>query len=178
MHSQVSAKTDVIAHGKKGFITGGSTRCSQLIEAKTVGSNMGTTTLLEVGVDPAITEEYRKLEKQFAELKTEKERVGQTIVMLAKKLKQGEQLPVDKLLLLKQSQKRVEKIDAETEEITKRLDELMDDIGMESNGVIKVSQTAYSGCKITISGAVYYVKTELARARFVKDRGEIRIEAY
>ncbi len=178
MHSQVSAKTDVIVGGKKGFITGGSTRCGQLIEAKTVGSNMGTNTLLEVGVDPTIAEEYRRLEKQLPELEAEKEKAGQTLVMLVKKLKQGEQLPVDKLLLLKQSQKRIGEIDIRTEEIEKRLDELKDDMEMKSNGMVRVSQTAYSGCKITIAGAVYYVKTELSHARFVKDRGDVKIDAY
>lgn len=178
MHSQVSAKTDVIVNGKKGFITGGSTRSGQLIEAKTVGSNMGTVTLLEVGIDPMVIEEYRRLEKQLPELNAEKEKVGQTIVMLAKKLKQGEQLPVDKLILLKQSQKRVQQIDEETERITGRLDDLQEEMDMKSTGVIKVSQTIYSGCRITISGAIYYVKTDLSRARFVKDRSDVKIDAY
>lgn len=178
MHSQVSAKTDVIVGGKKGFITGGSTRCSQIIEAKTVGSNMGTNTLLEVGVDPTIAEEYRRLEKQVPELETERESCVQNIVLLAKKLKQGEQLPVDKLLLLKHSQKRVAEIDKQIEDIDNRLEELQDDMEMKENGMIRVSQTAYSGCKITISGAVYYVKTELSHARFVKERGDVKIDAY
>ncbi len=178
MHSQVSAKTDVIVGGKKGFISGGSTRCGQLIEAKTVGSNMGTNTFLEVGVDPTIAEEFRRLEKQVPELEAEKESAVQNIVLLAKKLKNGEQLPVDKLLLFKQSQKRVTEIDAQIEEIDKRLDELQDDMEMKENGMIRVSQTAYSGCKITISGAVYYVKSELSHARFVKDRGDVKIDAY
>lgn len=178
MHSQVSAKTDVIVGGKKGFITGGSTRCSQMIEAKTVGSNMGTNTLLEVGVDPTVAEEFRRLEKQMPELAAEKESAVQNIVLLAKKLKQGEQLPVDKLLLLKQSQKRVAEIEKQMEEIDQRLDELQDDMEMKENGMIRVSQTAYSGCKITISGAVYYVKTDLSHARFIKERGDVKIDAY
>lgn len=178
MHSQVSAKTDVIVGGKKGFITGGSTRCSQMIEAKTVGSNMGTQTLLEVGVDPTIAEEFRRLEKQIPELEAERESATQNIVLLAKKLKQGEQLPVDKLLLLKQSQKRVAEIDTQIEEIDKRLDELQEDMEMKENGMIRVSQTAYSGCKITISGAVYYVKTEISHTRFVKERGDVKLDVY
>ena len=178
MHSQVSAKTDVLVGGKKGFISGCSTRCGQMIEAKTVGSNMGTNTLLEVGIDPTVAEEYRRLEKMIPELEVEKESCVQNIVLLAKKIKQGEQLPVDKLLLFKQSQKRVTEIDTQIEEIDQRLDELQDDMEMKENGMIRVSQTSYSGCKITISGAVYYVKTELSHARFVKERGDVKIDAY
>ncbi|MDD6036281.1 MAG: FapA family protein [Lachnospiraceae bacterium] len=178
MHSKVSAKTDVIVGGKKGFISGGVTRCGQTIEAKTVGSNMGTNTLLEVGVDPTVAEEYRRLEKQIPELTAEKESAVQNIVLLAKKLKQGEQLPVDRLLMLKQSQKRVSEIETQLDEIDKRLEELQDDMNMKENGMIRVEQTAYSGCKITISGAVYYVKTELSHARFIKERGDVKIDAY
>lgn len=178
MHSQVSAKTDVIVGGKKGFITGGSTRCGQLIEAKTVGSNMGTATLLEVGVDPAVAEEYRRLEKHVPDLIAEKESLGQTLALLAKKLKQSGQLPLDKVLLLKQSQKRIAEIDAEVEQIDNRLDELQDDMEMKGNGMIKVSHTAYSGCKITIGGAVYYVKTDVSRTRFIKDRGDVKLDVY
>ncbi len=178
MHSQVSAKTDVVVGGKKGFISGGSTRCSQMIEAKTVGSNMGTTTLLEVGVDPTVAEEFRRLEKQMPELEAEKAACMQNLALLAKKLKQGEQLPVDKILLLKNSQKRIAEIDKEMEDIDARLEDLQDDMEMKENGMIRVSQTAYSGCKITISGAVYYVKTEISHARFIKDRGDVKVDAY
>lgn len=178
MHSQVSAKTDVIVGGKKGFISGGSTRCGQMIEAKTVGSNMGTNTLLEVGVDPTVAEEYRRLEKQVPELEAEMESARQNVALLAKKMKQGEQLPVDKLLLFKQSQKRVAEIEKQIEEIDQRLEDLQDDMEMKENGMIRVSQTAYSGCKITISGAVYYVKSDISHARFVKERGDVKVDAY
>ncbi|MDD5899570.1 MAG: FapA family protein [Lachnospiraceae bacterium] len=178
MHSNVSAKTDVVVGGKKGFISGGSTRCGQMIEAKTVGSNMGTNTLLEVGVDPSIAEEYRRLEKQIPELEQEKESTVQNIVLLAKKLKNGEKLPVEKILLLKNSQKRVTEIEQQLEEIDRRMEELQEDMDMKGNGSIRVSQTAYSGCKITISGAVYYVKSELSHARFVNERGDVKIAAY
>lgn len=178
MHSQVSAKTDVIVGGKKGFITGGSTRCGQLIDAKTVGSNMGTTTLLEVGVDPTVAEEYHQLEKQAPELISEKEGIMQNVAVLVKKLKLAGQLPVDKLVMLKNSQKRMAEIDAELEKIDARLEELQDDMEMKTNGMIKVSQTVYSGSKITIGGAVYHVKSELSHTRFVKERGDVKLAAY
>ncbi|MCH5273159.1 MAG: DUF342 domain-containing protein [Lachnospiraceae bacterium] len=178
LHSRISAKTDVIVNGKKGFISGGNTRCGRLIEAKTIGSSMGTVTVLEVGVDPAIVEECHRLEKQIMELQAEKEKIEQTIVMLVKKIKSGEQLPMDKLVLLKQSQERVAEIDTIVEQNDKQLEELQDDMDMKGNSMIKVSQTAYSGCRITIGGAVYQVKTELAHARFVKDHGDVRIDSY
>lgn len=175
MHSNVSAKSDVLVDGKKGFITGGNTRCGQMISAKTIGSNMGTTTYLEVGVDPAIVEEYKKLEKLMPELTAEKERTMMSLAVYAKKIKQGDQLPVDKILWIKQAKQRIAEIDAELERADDRIAELEEDMEMKGNGCVKVSQTAYSGCKITIASAIYHIKSDLSHLRFVKENGDVRI---
>lgn len=175
MHSNVSAKSDVLVDGKKGFITGGNTRCGQMISAKTIGSNMGTTTFLEVGVDPTIVEEYKKLEKLMPELTAEKERTMMSLAVYAKKLKSGEQLPVDKILWIKQAKARIEEIDQELERADERIGELEEDMEMKGNGCVKVSQTAYSGCKITIAGANYHIKSDLSHLRFVKENGDVKI---
>ena len=58
------------------------------------------------------------------------------------------------------------------------MSQLAEDMEMKSNGMIKVSQTAYSGCKITIGGAVYHVKTDLSHTRFVKEHGDVKLEPY
>ena len=71
MHSKVSAKTDIIVDGKKGFISGGEVRCGQMISAKTIGSSMGTSTVLTVGIDPVLVEEHHKLEKEAADITKE-----------------------------------------------------------------------------------------------------------
>lgn len=175
MHSSVSAKSDVIVEGKKGFITGGTTRSGQTIVAKTIGSNMGTTTYLEVGVDPAIVAEFKKLEALMPELTAEKERLMQSMAVYAKKLKNGEQLPVDKLLWIKNAKKRMEEIDEELDRADTRIGELEEDMEMKGNGCVKVTQTAYSGCKITIAGAIYHIKTDLSHLRFIKENGDVKI---
>ncbi|TAH69612.1 MAG: DUF342 domain-containing protein, partial [Anaerolineaceae bacterium] len=63
MHSKVSAKGDIVVSGRRGFVTGGVIRSGTLISLKTSGSHMGTNTVLEVGIDPRILDEFRELEK-------------------------------------------------------------------------------------------------------------------
>ena len=178
MHSNVSARTDVLVDGKKGFITGGNTRCGQLISAKTIGSNMGTTTFLEVGIDPAVIEEYRRLEKSMPELSAEKDNTMKMLAGYAKKIKQGEQLAMDKLLWIKQAKKRIEEIDAELLHADERMLELEELMEMKGNGCVKVSQTAYAGCKITIAGAIYHIKSDLSHLRFIKENGDVKIASF
>ena len=175
MHSNVSAKTEVIVNGKKGFISGGTTKSGQSIVAKTIGSTMGTTTIVEVGVDPTLIEEYRKIEKHIPELAQEKEKCTQMLTLLAKKLKNGEKLTPDKMLALKENKKKVEELDAEMNRLDDRLIELDEVIDMNTNGVVKVTQTVYPGCKVVISGVPYHVKQELSHLRFVKEGADIKI---
>ena len=101
MHSHVSARGDIIASGKKGFISGGELRSTTMICAKTAGSTMGTTTVLEVGTDPNILEEYRGMEKEIAELQSEIEKINQNVMVYARRLKNGEKLSLDKVQYLK-----------------------------------------------------------------------------
>lgn len=174
MHSKVSAKTEVIVDGKKGFIAGGTIRCGQMITAKTIGSNMGTATDLEVGVDPSLVEEFKRLEKSTSEWVMEKEQLMGQLAVSLKKLKQGEKLPLDKMLWLKNTKQRIEEIDADTSAAEKRLAELDEAMQMKGNGCVKVLRTAYAGCRITIGGAVYHVKSDLARLCFIKEGADVK----
>lgn len=178
MHSKVSAKTDIIVDGKKGFISGGEVRCGQMISAKTIGSSMGTSTVLTVGIDPVLVEEHHKLEKEAADITKEQTSSMQIVAVLLKKMQSGEKLAPDKLLMLKDAKMKNDLGKKRLEEINARLNELQEAMEMKRSGMVKVYGVIYQGCKIVISDAVYYVKTEFQHARFVKDRADVKIESY
>ena len=178
MHSRVSAKTDVIVDGKKGFIAGGEVRCSQMICAKTIGSTMGTNTTLIVGVDPALVEENHRLEKELAELKKTEESATQVMAVLLKKIQAGEKISPEKMTMLKDAKIKNDICKKRQDAILNRLEELMVEMEMKRSGMVKVHGYIYQGCKIIISDAVYYVKKEFQHARFVKEGADVKIEAY
>lgn len=178
MHSNVSAKGDITVDGKKGFISGGNIRSGTVVSAKTIGSSMGTSTNIEVGIEPEIITEYHELGKEQETLKDEQEKNMQILIALAKRIKLGEKLPPDKLLQFKKANEAKDNMTKREEEITERMKVLKETIDSYEGGMVKVSSTAHPGVKLTISNAVYYLKTEISYCRFVKSQGDVKIETY
>jgi len=178
LHSTVSAKGDITVDGKKGYITGGVIRSGSLVSAKTIGSSMGTSTSIEVGIEPAIITEYHELGKEQENIKDEQEKNLQVLMALAKRIKLGEKLPPDKLLQFKKANEARDRMTKYEEEIVERMKVLKESIDNYEGGIVKVSSIAHPGVKLTISNAVYYVKTETSYCRFVKAGGDVKIESY
>ncbi|MBR6360060.1 MAG: DUF342 domain-containing protein [Lachnospiraceae bacterium] len=178
MHSNIEAKGDVSADGKNGFISGGEIHSGTLISAKNIGSSMGTTTVLECGIDSAIIDEYHALEKELDQNHEDEEKIMPTLLGLVKRIKLGEKLPADKILQLKRLNDQKEKLAARNEEINKKSAELKEQIDNYVGGRVRASGTIFPGCKVIISNAVYYVKTDTTYCTFTKENGDIKLDVY
>ena len=137
---------------------------------------MGTTTELEVGLDPETVDRYHEIEKNMESLADEKEKILQTLEMLKKRYKATGSLEPEKMEMLKQSKYRLDEIDEKMEQLTEEYDEL-EEILENSSGVGKiiVYDIAYSGVKITISNITKYLHSEVQRSTFVREGADIRI---
>ncbi len=178
LHSRVSARGDVIVGGKKGYITGGEIRSGTMIQAKTAGSTMGTNTLLEVGVDPNIIEEYRRIEKELPIMNKDLEQLTQNLLLYLKKLKGGERLPADKMLMVKSMSVNKDALEKKRAEAIARMEELQTFMDDNESGCIRISDTLYPGCKVVISNVVYYVRKETVHCSLVRDRADIKLGLY
>jgi uncharacterized protein (DUF342 family) len=175
MHSRVSAKGDVIVGGRRGFVTGGEIRSGSMISVKTAGSQMGTTTLLEVGIDPKILEEFREIEKKLASMSADKEKLAQSLAMFRKRLTMGVAMTPDKKdFLMKITQSNI-MLETQITEARKRYDELRIEMDNFSSGMIKVQDTVYPGTKLIISNIIYFVRNEIQHSRFIRDRADIKV---
>ena len=175
LHSKVSAKGDIIVGGRRGFVTGGEIRSGSMISVKTAGSQMGTTTLLEVGIDPKVVEEFRELEKELDSMTSDKEKLVQALVLFRKKISMGVKISDEKKTYLKQVTQNNILLDAKINESRKRYEELRIEIENNNSGVIKVSDIIYPGTKLVISNVVYFVRKEIHHSRFVRDRADIKV---
>lgn len=180
LHSKVIAGNEVIVSGKKGFISGGEIVSTRMISAKIAGSEMGTTTVLEVGIDPSIVTELKVMEKEFPLLMQESEKLEQLLQVFAKKLKStdGVSQDKDKLLQMKNAMVTKKEIDQKIEEYTKRMDELSEKVENSTGGCIKVQDKMYPGCKVVISGAVFFARSVIQHSRLVKEGEDVRVQAY
>ena len=178
MHSNISAKGDITVEGKKGYITGGTIRSGTQVIAKTIGSAMGTATNIEVGIEPAIVEEYHNLGKELETLKDEQEKNMPILLALARRIKMGEKLAPDKMLQFRKANEAKDTMEKREVEITERMRVLKETIENYEGGCVKVHSTVYSGVKLTISNAIYYVKSDISFCRFVKSQGDVKVESY
>lgn len=177
MHSQITAKDDVLVHGKRGLIAGGRVQTKTRIEARTVGSTMGTATELEVGIDPAVTERYHFLEKEMESLTNEKDGLVQNLMILKKRLEAKGKLDDDKMKSLKELGVKIQEIDRKVEEDSKEYDLLAEELGEQSAGKIIVENIVYPGVKMTISSVSTNIHTETQHSAFVRDGADIRVRA-
>lgn len=174
MHSTVVAKGDVSATGKRGLINGGVVKSEGNISLKEAGSTMGTKTFLEIGMDPALLEEYQMLDKEIVQMTDELETHNKTIGIYANKVKKGEKLPEDRLLLYNTAKANAAELKERIETAQNRSEELRQEMEAHSNGRIKVYGVAYPGVKVVITTASYFVRSEVHRTQFVKDRALIK----
>lgn len=175
MHSKVSARKEIIVGGRRGFVTGGVIRSGTMISVKTAGSTMGTSTLLEVGIDPQVLDEFRETEKKIVAIKAEKEKIAQAISLIRKKLQSGGNIDYNKLQTLKQLTNAGIQLNTQLAEVQERYEKLKVEVEYNEAGSIKVSDTVYPGTKIIISNIIYYVRDPIQHSKFIRDRADIKV---
>lgn len=174
MHSEVQAKGNIVSAGKRGLVIGGSIRSESNISMKVAGSTMGTKTMIEIGMDPALLEEYKDLDKQIVNMEEEIEKHDKIVGVYGKKVKKGEKLAADKMKQYQVAKKSIELLKQNIENAQKRSEELKEEMDKHSQGRVKVYDVAYPGVKIVITSANYFVRSEMHRTQFIKDRALIK----
>lgn len=174
LNSEVSANGEVRVHGKKGLINGGTIRAGHSIEAMYLGTDMGTFTVLEVGIEPEKKQRYQDLSKKVAKKAKELEETKVILDNYASKLKRGEVVPKDKVIYI---QNLAQEYKAQKEELEPLREEMrrIHLLMMESDhAYVAVTRTAYPGVNISISDLSYSLKDKRNYCKFKKVEGEIR----
>lgn len=175
MHSTVMAGDDINVDGKKGFITGGRICAPNQITVKTLGSPMGTTTVVEVGADPVVKDKLLTAQKAIAELTRVVKSVEPIINTYAQKRKNGVQLTQEELKYLTSLLKLREKKGQELEEATKEADLLIELIEQERQAQVIVKEEVYPGVRIVIGDVSMMVNSDMKFCKFIKQRGDVKM---
>lgn len=179
INSEIVAKTDVEVSGKKGNITGGTVRAMHAVEAKTIGSEMGVETQVEVGADPEIKQKVQSLEADISKIRKALETIEPVLTAYTQRLKRGEKLNEDQVAQMKQLNMKYKALSGALEK-EKAVHETYTDKLKDTEGdaaVVKVSGIAYPGTVITIMNAHKELKSEAQHSRFVKEGVDVRIKA-
>lgn len=175
LHSTVMVGTDVTVASHKGFITGGRVSAANKITVKTLGSDMGADTVVEVGADPNVKRRVQELEKLIADATRAIEQAKPTIDNFAKKMKSGATLSLDQKLymqsLLTEDKERKANVVAWKEEY-EGLENVLESTGAS---VVEVTGDVYAGTKICISDVSMMVKNTMTYCKFKKIDGDVKM---
>lgn len=174
LHSKVNAKGSIKAAGKKGLIIGGEVRSMTLVEAKVIGNELGTATVIGVGVDPAAKRRLDELQKSLQTMGTNKIQLNQIITALRKKQDLEGELSQDKKEMLQKTMKNMLIIDKELAEQKKEFEDLQSVVSEDSNARIKVYGTAYAGTKLIFGDQFMFIKEKYDHCQFIKERADIK----
>lgn len=172
MHCDVTSDGSIISHGKKGMIVGGEIKVRKHIDAKTVGSEMGTITKLTLGVDSKISEEYQSLQTEIKEFKENITKLNQALNLINKQLEAspGNQEIINIMNKSKSTKDEYnEKLKTSMERF-RELNELIESL----MGAYVSAREFHPGVKIKIGNSHYVVKTKMENTTIKKSEGEIR----
>lgn len=175
LHSRVAAQDSILVTGKKGFITGGKVSALKLIEAKTIGSVMGTDTTVAVGTNPEDKARAQQCQIEITRLGKEIARIEPVVQKYMSILKLGGKLPADKLLQTRQLIAQYQTLKNEYDNYEAELYKTFEKEESDKEARICVKDKAYPGVKIVISDALYMVKDIEQYCQFKKKGIDIKM---
>ena len=171
--SNVSAKGEVEVSGRKGFVTGGTVRSLSMITVKTIGSETGGSTRLEVGVDPVLKEQFNVLEREITDIEEQMTKLYPVLVAFGKRIGKGEKLEPDKIAQMRALTKTYSEMEADVKKKRKEYEEIRECLKTDANACIKVTGMIYPGANISISDVSMKIKSRDQYCRFIKEDGEV-----
>lgn len=174
LNSDVSAIGEVRVQGKKGLINGGTIRAGRSIEVQYAGTEMGTFTTLEVGVDPEKKERYLELKKDVSKRSKDLEDMKVIIDNYASMLKKGEILPKDKLLYVQKLALEYKTKKEELEPLRNEMRVIHIEMMESDRSYIAVTRTIFPGVVLSISDLGYNIKDKMNYCKFKKIDGAIK----
>ena len=176
LHSNVSAFSEVIVSGRKGFIMGGLVRASKRVEVKSLGSDMGTMTQIEVGIEPAKKERYGKLRDELVKRQKEMDQIKPILVTFTQKINSGEEIAANKKAYIQQLAQQFRQMKDSADELKFEYNLLTEELSLGSDARVKVQNTVYPGVRITISDVSLTTKDERSFCQFVRENGEVIVK--
>ncbi|HZK57639.1 MAG TPA: FapA family protein [Clostridia bacterium] len=177
LHSDIIAQNRIIASGKKGLIVGGNIKAGKKVGAKVLGSNMGTNTVIEVGIDPKERDNYEQLKGEIESVGKSIEDSRKAIDLLNKMAKQ-QQLTGDKEDILAKLLITYEILKKKYSTLTEEMQILSGKFQSAKGGKICASVAIYPGVRAVIGNSVRQIYDELHNSTLHIEDGEVTIGPY
>ncbi|QGT99193.1 hypothetical protein SYNTR_0600 [Candidatus Syntrophocurvum alkaliphilum] len=175
MQSSVKAGGSIKVVERRATIVGGNIQASQEIEAKFIGSQIGTQTIINVGIKPEYRQEYQELIKNRNEKKKVFDHLSHNLQIYQKRGISPENLTEKKRLTLIKMLDELKKSKQELTNMDKRIAILEEEFKNINNAKVKATEVVYPGVKIYIGQSIYLVNDEIKYSQFILENGDVVI---
>ncbi|SHG57436.1 hypothetical protein SAMN02745221_00510 [Thermosyntropha lipolytica DSM 11003] len=175
IQSTVRAGGSVRVTDRRASIIGGKVQACQEVEAKFIGSQLATPTVIEVGVNPQYREEYQKIFKNLPSKKNTLENIAHNLQIIQKANIAPEKLDPKRRIMLMKLLDEFKKLRKEIAEMEERLNFLSEEMQKITEAKVKVWEVVYPGVRIILGQSIYIVDNPIKYSAFVLEEGEVRI---
>ncbi len=175
MHSTVSARTEVIVDGRKGNIAGSFVSARDTISARNLGSQMGSDTVVQLGIDPQMKQRMDFLTSELDKISKNLSQILPVIDAFKQKLAKGVKLPPDTLKNVKDMSETASKLLKLREDYACELDDIKDSLLNETPSQVIVRDVCFAGTRICFGDIQMTVKSDTKFCRFYRDRADIKM---
>jgi uncharacterized protein (DUF342 family) len=176
LHSRVTAGKKIQIEGRRGLIAGGTIMAGEEIRAKVVGTQMSTSTELEVGVNPVLREEYQHIRKEIKKVELNLEQAQKALNIL-RSLDQHTIPPEKREMLLKLTKAQFHLV-GQAETIRTRMTAIEGEFEEMRAGRIKVADVMYPGVKVVVGTLVKPIRDILKFVSLYAEDGEIKVGTF
>ncbi|OGH55687.1 MAG: hypothetical protein A3G34_01295 [Candidatus Lindowbacteria bacterium RIFCSPLOWO2_12_FULL_62_27] len=171
LHSSLSARHNIVLReGKRSVVVGGVARAGGSVEARTIGSDVATKTVVEVGYDPTVRGRIGEIEKEVDLNRKNFESVKQGIETLNKLKEKYGALPVEKEELLKKLVSTARGIAEKIRQLQRELLDLNRRLSEAKPGVICARDRVLAGAVLTIMNYTMQIDKPYSFVRFYFDQ--------
>ncbi len=174
MHSNVKCGNVLELSGRKGLLVGGSCKVGKEIIAKVIGSEMSTTSEIEVGVDPTLRERHKAIRDEIIASENSLIKAKQAVTLL-ERLKASGLLTQEKEEIYEKSRRTMEHYTVRLEELKAEMESIEGKLQQDTLGKIRVYDCIYPGTKVVIGNCTIYVKEKLHYCTLYREGADIKV---
>ena len=149
-------------------------RATEKVACKTLGSELGADTVVEVGVNPEQKARFVVLQKEIVELQKKYTTVKTTLTGAAAKIKSGVKLSPEQMKYVQTLLAASRQMEKQLADDNAEFDELEGMLGQKTEACVCVRDTAYPGTKVVIGDDSMTLKSKVQFCRFALVGGEVK----
>lgn len=173
IYSEVNAANDVMVIDRKGFIAGGVIRAGGKVESMIIGSEMGASTRIEVGIAPEKKERYNALNRLVVSDTQKIDRLTPIVDRYNRHISAGMELDAKHSEYLHQVLSDLTDAKEELQKYRAEFNSLHQELLNSKHAKVIVRRDIFPGVTVTVSDLSITIKVKRSYCQFEKKNGEI-----